>query len=156
MFENVSGVAEDSLFNNVSGVVGIDNDNNTNGSADDELSKILNEIDKSFDKEKAKELDARRKYRKLSEEDLQHSWDGSLETDTDLELALKTGLNKTVDAVDWLLEASEHIADFGQGDWLDRAHIDAVIDGRDVDMANKSFFEARDYTPNDIKDYIYI
>jgi len=125
---------------------------------DNQISQIYNEIDtisklNTIDYDRDKELKDNERYRHIANEDLQKDWfSDELETDSDLSLAFKTGINAISSGIDWLLEASENVADFGQGDWLNNAKIDAVYKGKDYNMSNKAFFRAKDKTAYDVRE----
>jgi len=63
----------------------------------------------------------------------------------------KRGFNALSSGIDWILEASENVADFGQGDWFDKVKIDAVYKGKDYDIGNKIF---TDKSAADVRDML--
>ena len=75
---------------------------------------------------KAQELKEKELYRKG---ELQYEEDGSLIHDSDAMIRIKELANAGIRTTDWLLEASENIADFGQGDLIDITPVTENIDG---------------------------
>ena len=109
---------------------------------EDELAALDEKINKSQDLERAAELKRKELYRK-TDDPLQYNDDGTLETDSNTEIRAKEAVNALSSGVDWLLEATENIYDAGQGDWLNNAKVDAVIEGKNVNMSNKDIIAAR-------------
>ena len=86
------------------------------------------------------ELKRKRLYR---EDELKYEQDGTLVNDSDAMLRVKALANQGISVIDWGLEASENIADFGQGDLI--GHYDkfkAERDGKTYNMGNKDFLGA--------------
>ncbi|MCD6435549.1 MAG: hypothetical protein J7L15_04105, partial [Clostridiales bacterium] len=112
----------------------------------------LNSISKSEKLERAAELKRKRMYRKG---DLKYDSDGQLIHDSNTMIRAKEVANAGIRGVDWLLEASENVVDFGQGDAIDHyTGFKAENQGREYSMNNKDFISARDTTTNQlIKDY---
>ncbi|MCD6435752.1 MAG: hypothetical protein J7L15_05135, partial [Clostridiales bacterium] len=107
---------------------------------------------KSLRLERAAELKRKRMYRKG---DLKYDSDGQLIHDSNTMIRAKEVANAGIRGVDWLLEASENIVDFGQGDAIGHyTGFKAENQGREYSMDNKDFVAARDTTTDQlIKDY---
>jgi len=84
--------------------------------------------------------------------ELQYENDGSLIHDSNAMIRAKEAANAVSRGADWLLEASENIADFGQGEMLDRAQFDAENQGKRYSMSNKDFIAARNTTTKELID----
>lgn len=112
-------------------------------SGDDEITSY-----KRRDTDRAAELKAKEIYRK---DELQYEEDGSLIHDSNAMIRTKEAANAGIRGVDWLLEASENILDFGQGDILGyRDQIQAENEGKRYSMQNKDFLAARSTTTDEL------
>jgi len=115
-----------------------------------ETEQSITALEKKDRLARAAELKRNEIYRKAP---LKYEQDGSLINDSDAMIRAKTYANKVIHATDWLLEATENIADFGQGDWIDHSN-DFLIErnGRLYDANNKDFIGAEDITRQDLID----
>jgi len=112
-----------------------------------ESQKIL---EKQKNLARAAELKRNEIYRKAP---LKYEQDGSLINDSDAMIRAKTYANKVIHAADWLLEATENVVDFGQGDWIDHdTGFKAEVNGREYNMGNKDFIGAKGLTRQDLID----
>jgi hypothetical protein len=84
--------------------------------------------------------------------ELQYENDGSLIHDSNSMIRAKEAANAVSRGADWLLEASENIADYGQGSSLDFAQFDAENEGKRYSMSNKDFISARNTTTKQLID----
>lgn len=118
-----------------------------------ELNRIYQETELATKKEeelkRAEELKEKELYRKTTEP-LERNSDGTLETDSDLEIYAKKAVNALSSGVDWLLEKSEGLVDVGQGKWMDHANIDGIINGKRYNLSNKDFIGVREKRFSDI------
>lgn len=110
------------------------------------------EVQKMLDLDRAAELKRKEVNRKG---ELLRNPDGTLVHDTDMEIRAKEAGNLALKGADWLLEATENIVDFGQGDIIDRDSLFMVENqGKRYHMDNKDFLGARDTTTEQlIQDY---
>ena len=105
--------------------------------------------DKQAKLERSAELKRKRLNRKG---ELQYEDDGSLIHDSNAMIRAKEVANAGIKGTDWMLEASENLVDFGQGDWID--HYDgfkAEHEGKRYSMNNKDFIAGRATTTEQLK-----
>ncbi len=117
-------------------------------STEDMMAEATAEIDKASDLERAAELKRSELQRKG---ELQYEENGSLIHDSNTMIRAKEAANAGIRGVDWLLEASENIADFSQGDLIDyKTGFQAENQGKRYSMQNKDFIAARDTDTNQL------
>jgi hypothetical protein len=114
----------------------------------------IEQLDAQFDRRtklaRAAELKRKSIYRKA---DLKYEQDGTLINDSDSMLRAKEVANAGIHAVDWFLEATENVLDYGQGDWIThRDGFQAERNGRKYNMQNKDFIGAKGLTRQDLID----
>lgn len=115
-------------------------------SNDEDLeSNFRNIYEKQANLERAAEL-KRNELSRKTDKSLEYDSDGELETDSDIEIRAKEAVNAVSSGLDWFLESTENVLDVGQGDWMNRAKVDAVIDGKTYNMSNKDIISARNTT----------
>ena len=117
------------------------NTNSNNGQAS---------IDKRNKLKRAAELKANRLKRTVEDK---YDANNDLIDDSNTVIRLKTAANAGLGAADWLLEASENIVDFGQGNLLNK-RMTANRDGKVYGMNNKDFIAAGETNIADMKDYL--
>ncbi|MCK5849042.1 MAG: hypothetical protein KAH01_07605 [Caldisericia bacterium] len=126
----------------------VDSQNSDNSSGFDAAAYVnsLNyESDNMVKLQRAEELKRKELYR-TTQQKLKMNEDGTLKTDSDVTIMGKEVVNKISSGLDWLLEATEVAVDYGQGDFLDFAKMDATVEGKDYSMGNKDFLAARGTT----------
>jgi len=104
-------------------------------------------LDFNMEAQRAAELKKKELFRKGK---LLYEDNGELLHDSDGTIRAKEVANAGIDGLDWILEATENIADFGQGDYLDHSKFKANINGRQYNMDNKDILGARETTLQDL------
>lgn len=97
--------------------------------------------------DRAAELKKKELFRKGK---LEYEDNGELIHDSNAMIRAKEVANAGLSAVDWALEATQNIGDFGQGDWLNNSQFKAENQGREYNMGNKDFVAARDTNLDDM------
>ncbi len=104
---------------------------------------------------KQRELDHQAEMKKgemYRQGEIKYDSSGDPINDSNATIRAKQAGNAVIKGADWLLEASENIGDFGQGDWIE--HYDgfkANLDGRRYSMGNKDIIGARDTTVDEMQ-----
>ncbi|MCK5848965.1 MAG: hypothetical protein KAH01_07215, partial [Caldisericia bacterium] len=132
----------DSLFTDDALSSAIGDDIFGTGSAEDYEQKLRQKLSQIKNIDRAAELKKKELFRKGK---LEYEDNGELIHDSNAMIRAKEIGNAGIRGVDWLLEASENIADFGQGDLID--HYDGFMaenHGKRYSMDNKDFIAARD------------
>jgi len=104
-------------------------------------------LDTNLDSYRAAELKKKELFRKGK---LLYEDNGELANDSNAVIRAKEAANTGIDALDWVLEATENIADYGQGDWLNNSKFKATINGKQYNMDNKDIIGARETTLQDL------